>query len=73
MEMMSEGERMGALAGILLIVLSFATALWVDGTNERMAQQGFMPLRLQGDTKVYWLPIPTERKSPELDGLLKAY
>lgn len=71
MPRMSELERFVGFSTLLLSVLLFALCFWIDGTNERMARDGFMPLRLQGDGRVYWLPIPTDKRSDNMKDILQ--
>ena len=56
MQPMSEEARAWFLGTLFIVTLLTGMAMWSDGTNERMAQRGFIPLRLQGDSKIYWLP-----------------
>ncbi len=52
---MSEGERVGAWL-VLLAMVGFGSLCFMQLTeNERMAKQGFTPIRLPGSTEIYWV------------------
>ena len=56
---MNELERVACWL-VLLVIVSCCGLVYMDlSSTERMAQNGYVPMRLPGDNRTYWLPIAT--------------
>jgi hypothetical protein len=52
---------------ILLTIIGLGGLIYVDvSASERMALNGYIPLRLQGDSRTYWIPNPTLQSTDQL-------
>lgn len=54
-------DREEKLLLMYAVTAFFALCFHVLTTNERMAKQGYLPHRLEGDPNIYWF-VPAENK-----------
>lgn len=56
---LTEGERIGSLFLLLLLIFCGWLVFYIVSLPEHMAKEGYTPYRLPGDATVYWYTVPT--------------